>query len=365
MKILFIINHLNVGGITSYSLTLAKGLKAAGHGVYCATYAGELLPKFKEAGVVYMHIPIKTKKEINPKILYSVFKLSKIIKAEKIDIVHTHSRTTQVLGSLLQWFTGVKHVFTCHGFFKSRILRRLFPCWGDKIIAVSQQVKDHLVQDFKVSDKKIVVINNGIDADRFIGELSKTKDEIRQELGLNHGPLVGIIARLSDVKGHKYLIEAMKVVLEKAPSAQLVIIGEGKMQEELKNLTMGIGISKSVIFIQQTSNMQEALSVMDVFVMPSLQEGLGLALMEAMASGLSVVGSNVGGIKTLIEHGRNGLLVEPADSQGLACAISKLLDDVSLRERLGIEARKFIQNNFSQKKMVDQTLEVYASCLRE
>lgn len=363
MNILFITNHLNTGGITSYVFTLAFGLKKKGHNVYIASSGGDLAPKFKEAGMDYISVPMRTKKEVSLRIVFSLVKLAGIIKKNKIDIVHSHSRTTQVLGCLLGKTTGVRHIFTCHGFFKRRFLRRVFSCWGEKVIAISEQVKGHLVSDFKLDDKKIVVINNGIDADRFGRRKTEDRRQNRINLGLGEEPVIGIIARLSDVKGHEYLIRAMRVVLEKYSAARLLIIGEGKTREGLVRLAGSLGISKNVIFITEIQDTAGALAAMDIFVMPSIQEGLGLALMEAMASGLAVVGSNVGGIKTLVQNGLNGLLVEPGDSQGLARAILALLDDPLKREALGREAQRFIQQNFSQDKMVLETEMEYLKCL--
>ncbi|MFA5095870.1 MAG: glycosyltransferase family 4 protein [Candidatus Omnitrophota bacterium] len=363
MKILFITNHLNTGGITSYVLTLAVGLKRRGHDVYIASSGGELAFRLQEEGIAYIPIPIRTKKEINPKIIFCGFKLSAIIKREKIGIVHSHSRTTQLLGCFLQELTGVRHIFTCHGFFKRRLLRRLFPCWGDKVIAISEQVKEHLVRDFKLDEKRIAVVHNGIDIDRFGSRKAEDRRQIRQKLGLGEGPVIGIIARLSDVKGHKYLIEAMQPVLESYPSARLLVVGTGKMQGELERLSASLGIAKSVFFIPEVRDTPGALAALDIFVMPSLQEGLGLALMEAMAGGLAVIGSNVGGIRTLIRHGYNGLLVEPADSNALARAVILLLNDPAKRQELGREAQSFIRENFSQDKMVLETEKEYLSCL--
>jgi glycosyltransferase involved in cell wall biosynthesis len=221
-----------------------------------------------------------------------------------------------------------------------------------------------LVNDFGLAAKGIALINNGIDTDSFTGKPFRPAESIRGELKLKPGEVVGIIARLSDVKGHKFLIEAMKIVLEKHPQAQLVIIGEGKMQDELTVLVSKLGIQKSVIFIPKFYNTREVLSVMDVFVMPSLQEGLGLALMEAMACGLAVVGSNVGGIKTLIENGSRGLLVESANALDLAEAICRLLVDSRLRVELGAKAQEFIRKNFSQSVMVAETEKEYLECVK-
>lgn len=363
MKILFIANHLNVGGITSYLYTLSCGLKQKGHSVYVASSGGELVEKFIAAGIEHIRVPLSTKKEVSPKIILSFLKLKKEAKKINIDLIHSHSRTTQVLGNLLSRALAVPHIFTCHGFFKPKLSRRLFPCWGEGVIAISSEVKEHLIGDFKLDEKKISVINNGIDTKNF-GDFSK-RDSVRKDLGINDAPLIGIIARLSDVKGHLYLIRAMPLVIKNFPDALLLIVGEGKMKDALTAEVVKLDIKENVLFVPEARGTEDVLAAMDVFVMPSLQEGLGLALMEAMAQGLAVVGSKVGGIKTLIQHEVNGLLVEPADSEGLAQAINRLLKDSQLRRNLGVSARKFIIDNFSQEKMVDTTERLYQQFLKD
>lgn len=363
MKILFLTNHLNIGGVTSYCLTLAEALKERGHRVYIASSGGELLFKFIEKGINFVPVPLKTKKELSPKIVFSALKLFRTIKENKIDIVHSNSRTTQVLGCMLESYTGVTHIYTCHGFFKRRLHRRIFPCWGKKVIAISEQVKEHLIRDFKVNADDIRVIHNGIDVKRFEQNSLFDKHQAKINLGFGRGPVVGIIARLSDVKGHIYLIEAMKQVLEKVPSVQLLIIGEGKMKEALANRVKILGIEDSVYFLPAVSDTRPLLQLMDIFCMPSLEEGLGLSLMEAMASGLAVIGSDIGGIKTLIRDGFNGLLVPPQDISGLSLAISALLEDERKRSLLAQEAREFIWHNFSREKMAEETERVYSECL--
>jgi len=270
-----------------------------------------------------------------------------------------------VLGCLSRRFTGTRHVSTCHGFFKRRLSRRLFPCWGEKIIAISEQVKEHLNNDFKVDLNRISLIHNGIDTGRFKRFSQSDKEKAKLRLGLGQTIVVGIVARLSDVKGHKYLIEAMKPVLELYPDVQLLIAGTGKMEKELKRLTESLNIKKSVFFMPVALDTRVILSAIDIFVMPSLKEGLGLALMEAMASGLAVIGSRVGGIKTLIIEGKNGLLFEPADTQGLKEAILTLLADPEKREALAREANEFITKNFSKDKMVLETERVYLDIINE
>lgn len=363
MNILLLTTHLNTGGISSYCLTLARGLKARGHEVYLACAGGELIATLKETGVIYIPIPIRTKAEINPKIIISLWKLRRFIRKHNIELVHANTRVTQVLASLIQKYTGVSYISTCHGFFKRRLFRRIFPCWGKKIIAISEQVKGHLISDFGIREADIRIVHNGIDLERFRRATSEERRAARENLALAEGPVIGIIARLSDVKGHLYLIEAMKEVIEKVPAAQLVIAGEGRMKPQLISLACRLKIGKNVRFVPNLADTRQVLWALDLFVLPSLKEGLGLALMEAMSVGLAVVGSDVGGIRTLIQHESSGMLVTPADSRSLAGAILALLGDKQKRELFGNQARQFIQQNFSQNRMAEETERVYAECL--
>jgi glycosyltransferase involved in cell wall biosynthesis len=265
----------------------------------------------------------------------------------------------------LQKYTRVSHISTCHGFFKKRFFRKVFPCWGQRVIAISEQVKEHLINDFKVDANKIDVIHNGIDVDRFLEPRTENRKQAKKKLGLDNGPVIGIVARLSDVKGHAYLIEAMHDVINEVPGAQLLIVGDGKMRQELIGLTKSLRISKSVFFIPSVSDTRDVLSIMDVFVMPSVKEGLGLALMEAMASGLAAIGSNVGGIRSLIQDGYNGLLINPKDAKDLSRAILGLLKDLPRRAILGNNAKLFIGQNFSQEKMAKETEKAYLECINQ
>jgi len=363
MKILYLANHLNIGGITSYVLTLARGLKEKGHKVYVASSGGELTARFVNEGIVFLPIPIKTKSEINYKILISKFKLLKIIREQNIDLIHANTRVTQVLSFLIQRSCGKPYISTCHGFFKKRLFRQIFPCWGNKVIAISASVKAHLMQDFRVKEDKIRIIHNGIDVKKFRISNAESKIEIKKKLGLGQGPVIGIVARLSEEKGHIYLIRAMPEIIGKIPKAQLLIVGEGRTKAQMLNLAKVMGLEKNVFFLPSVMDTQEVMSSMDLFVLPSLKEGLGLALMEAMACGLGVIGADVGGISSLIQDNRNGLLVKAADTKGLSDAILELLQNPVKAQSLGSNARKFIEQNFSQEKMVQETERVYLECL--
>jgi glycosyltransferase involved in cell wall biosynthesis len=363
MNILFLTTHLNIGGISSYLLSLSSGLRKRGHSLFVASSGGELEGSLQSAGVTCLRIPINTKSEINlPKLVRSYRMLRPFIAEHTIGLLHSHTRVTQVLGCAVSRYARIPHISTCHGFFKNRFSRRMFPCWGKRVIAVSESVQEHLVQDFGLNGKTIRLVYNGIDADRFAAcsaLSSEKKTEKKKAAGIHEGLVVGIVARLSDVKGHRYLIEAMSIVVKKIPLAQLLIVGDGKMRDELKALTVSLGIQKNVFFVPSVKDTVTVFSIMDVFVMPSLKEGLGLSLMEAMACGLPVIGSDIGGIRNLIRDGENGLLVKAGDSIALSGAILELLADKTKAAVLGKNAKNFISRKFSLEKMSGETEAVY------
>jgi len=361
MNILFLTTHLNTGGITSYIFTLAKGLTKRGHTAYVASSGGEYVARLAAEGINFIPIPIKTKSEVDPRIMVSMCRLRKHIREKNIEIIHANTRVTQVLAGLLRRFSHKTFISTCHGFFRPRFFRRALPCWGERVIAISEGVREHLRRDFKVEQERIITIHNGIDLEHFQKKISQ--EEARKLFGLGPGPVVGIIARLSDVKGHPFLITAMKDVTEKIPGTQLLIVGEGKEKEKLADLVKRLGIGKSVYFIPSVPDTREALAAMDVFVMPSLKEGLGLSLMEAMASGVPVIGSAVGGITTLIQNRATGLLVPAGDAGRLGSAIIELLQNLAEAGAFAQAARVFIHAGFSQEEMITKTEEVYRQCL--
>jgi glycosyltransferase involved in cell wall biosynthesis len=352
MKLLILTTHFNHGGITSYIINLAKGLKNRGHHVIVGSSGGSCLKRLEDLGVSHINIPIRTKSELSPKVMISFLKLISFLREKDIQIIHSQTRVTQVLGAWLSFFGGIPFVSTCHGFFKPRLSRKIFPCWGKYVIAISQPVKEHLVNDLKVKERCVKVIYHGIDSERF-------KLYVQERPKINDSPVVGIIARLSDVKGHQYLIRAFKKVLAEIPHAKLLIIGEGPLKKELENLTRELNIEKSVSFMPPVDDSIRVLSLMDIFVMPSVKEGLGLSIMEAQAAGLPVVAFDVGAISNLIKNEETGILVNFADTEALAQAILSLIKDKQLAQRISQNAQQFIREKFPLEKMVEKTEEVY------
>ena len=359
MNILFLTTHVNTGGITSYLLTLAEGLMSAGHRVYLASSGGNQIADFTAMGVEHFGVDIKTKSELNPKLYSAVGKIQRYMKKKNIQVIHANTRVTQVMAWLLHKMAGRPYLSTCHGFFKTRLARRIFPCWGQAVIAISGPVKEHLEKDFKVDSKRIFLIPNGLDLSKFLPSREDYRREKRRMFGFEGYQTIGIIARLSDVKGHAVLIEAMGRIVRQKPNAKLLIVGEGKEEQDLKQLVNRLGLNDCVYFYPVMNKTMEFLEIFDVFVMPSLQEGLGLSVMEAQACGLPVVASEVGGLPSLISHGKTGLLVPSQNSAALAEAILELLNDRNKALALGKAAREFIELNFSSQAMVEKTAEIY------
>jgi glycosyltransferase involved in cell wall biosynthesis len=211
MKILHLTTHLNIGGISRYVTDLAKALKRKGHTIFIASSGGELEKLLPSEEIEHIYLNIKTKSELSPKIINSFFTLCHFLEKEKIDLIHAHTRVTQVLAALLSFYRKLPYVTTCHGFFKKRLGRRLFHCWGRKAVAISRAVKNQLINDFKVDESRIVLIHTGIELDRFIKDVpEEVKAEFKQRWNINDVPVVGTIGRLSSVKGQDVLLKAVK-----------------------------------------------------------------------------------------------------------------------------------------------------------
>ncbi|MBI4335282.1 MAG: glycosyltransferase family 4 protein [Candidatus Omnitrophica bacterium] len=364
MKILLLTTHLRMGGVPIYVVNLAASLERRGHRVFVASAGGELSARIDSQRVRQLKLDINTKSELSPRLLLGLYHLYWLVKEHGVDIVHTNTRVTQVMGEALAFLTGACHVSTCHGFFKTRLGRRICGCWGRKIIAISDAVREHLVNDFKIPKSRVRLIHNGIDLKAFSGVYTpEEKERVKRELGLRDGPVVGIIARLSSVKGHRYLVKAMRRVIQNIKDAQLLIVGEGEERTRLAALVEDLGLSGSVIFMGSVSDTARTLAVMDVFVLPSVHEGLGLSLLEALACSRPVIGSDVGGIYSVIKDNQTGLLVPPKDPEALAKAILRLLGERDFAARLGRDGREFVRENFSLEDMTTKVEELYKEAL--
>ncbi|UCD55399.1 MAG: glycosyltransferase family 4 protein [Candidatus Omnitrophota bacterium] len=361
MRVLLLTTHLNIGGVAVYTLNLARGLKKKNVSVWIASSGGDLVKTLEKDGIFHLPLGIKTKSEFNPKLIFAFFKLLIFIKKNNIDVIHAQTRVAQVLAYLSSRFSGASYVSTCHGFFKkSRIARKLFSAWGRHVIAISDAVVDHLVKDFNIKRKNVFLIYNGVDKEAFSQIVDKDeKGILKSNLGLAKSPVIGSISRLSPVKGLKYLLFAMKDILRDMPEVRLLLVGEGPSKEYLLGLAKKLGIENNVFFALNTTQTQRFLSIIDIFIFYSLQEGLGLSLLEALASGKPCVASNVGGVASIIEDGMTGILVPPKDTHALKDAIIKILKDKELSASLARKGNALIEEKFSLEKMVEGVVDVY------
>lgn len=361
MKALFLTTHVNAGGITRYLMTLAKGFARRGHEVIVVSAGGDQENFFGTLGPRVKHLRrnIRTKSELDPRIYLALPSLVRLVRAEKIELIHAQTRVTQVMGVLLGSLTRKPVVTTCHGFFKPRFSRKFFTAWGDAVIAISEPVKEHLEKDFAVPAAAVRFITNGIDLEEFVPVADEEKGIRRLSEELGEEPAVGIIARLSSVKGIDVLIRAMPKVLRKFPQAKLLVIGKGPEEANLRRLTEELILDGHVLFKPVVDRTAHMLSLLDVFVMPSRQEGLGLSVLEAQAMELPVIASNVGGLANIIDDGRTGLLVPPERPDLLAHAIDLLLEHPEKSKEIGRAARREVAERFSSERMVEDTLKVY------
>ena len=181
MRILILATHLNAGGIARYILSLTKGLTAKNHQVFVVTGGGELEENLKIVGGQHFRFNIRTKSEADPRLYWALGALSKLIKDKKIDVIHAQTRVTQVMATFQRRLNKTPYVSTCHGFYKPKLARRLLGGWGDKAIAISEAVAQHLSSDFKVPEEKIVLIHNGIDLNEFSLITEVTRRDIRKK----------------------------------------------------------------------------------------------------------------------------------------------------------------------------------------
>lgn len=360
MKILILTTHLNIGGIAVYISSLAASLVRRGHRVIVLSSGGDMQKQIIRSGASHIKIDIKTKSELSPKLWLKAWRLCSIIKREKPDVIHAHTRVTQVLGYLLSKRFRIPYVSTCHGFFKPRLSRKLFGCWGDRVIAISEAVREHLIRDFGLERKRIELIHNGIDVYRFRYQFPKDQvDCTKRILGLGNENVVGTLGRLSTVKGIDNLIHAYGSSPVLNEKTKLLIVGSGPDEERLKTIVRDLDIEDRVRFVESNLDTPSLLSVMDVFAFPSIQEGLGLSLIEAMASGRPVVATDVGGIRSLVKNNETGLLTRRGDRRALAAAINRLLDDEKLRDKLGSNSKKLVHEEYTVEKMADKTEKLY------
>lgn len=369
MRILHLTTHMRVGGVPKYVASLAMVLHQAHEVEYvCVASAGGVYADTLQAcGINTFTCAVGIKSVMHPAMMRAFFQLYAYIKKHNIQVIHAHTRVTQVLAWFLSRATGARYVTTWHGYFKKRLGRVLFPLWAKHVVAISDAVASDLDETFHCPAARVRVIYNGIDAEAIeVKQASLDRDAEKKRLGIGDAkPVVGVVARLTEDKGISCLINAAAMLVAQYPALQVVIVGSGDHEAALRALVADKGLTAHVIFAGTQEDIAPFLKVMDVFALPVLQrEGFGLAVVEAMAAGVPVVVSNVGGLPNVVTDGRTGRVIPAGDCRRLADAIIDLVEQKDTTRGLCANAVAEVNERFTVQKMTEQMITLYKECVK-
>ena len=382
-KVLHIITRLDMGGSAQNTLLSCKELCGKYeillvHGLSHESGMSDLEKQIVEDGVGQAQkngvkvIALPTLvRSIRPiKDFRALLSIIWLLSKEKPDIVHTHSSKGGILGRLAAKIAGVPniihtphgHVFYGHfGTIASKIFlwaEKIFSRFTDRMVALTDGEKDDYINLSVCPPEKLFKIHSGVDVKKFM-HANGNRVEKRRALGLDQNEaVIGFVGWLLPIKGPDYLLKAMDYVWQGHPEASLVLVGKGGMDVDLRAEALKKNANGKVKFLGWREDVDEIMPLFDMLVLPSLNEGMGRVLVEAMAAGKPVVASRVGGIPDLVRHAETGYLVPPADEKALADGIKKLLDDPERAKQMGLRGREHCRQ-FSIEAMIDKLDKLY------
>jgi glycosyltransferase involved in cell wall biosynthesis len=304
---------------------------------------------------------------------FAFLKLASILRSKGVDILHCHHHKSVVYGTIAGKLAKVPIILAhVHGMgrtrnFRRKLLNRFVLPKVDKILAVSEAVKNDILQNnFSIPSDKIINLGNSINYDYFALNIH-SKQTVRRKFGVPENSFVFATAgRLTPTKGQEYLIRAFAKVKKQLNNAQLLIAGTGEMKNELENLVSKLGCSSAVRFLGHVDNMAEFYCMVDAFVLPSIAEGLPRTLIEAMAAGVLCIATGAGGIPEILDNGSCGLLVPTKDTNALADALLKAANmPQSQKETIISSAKKHIKENYSHNVMIKKIEKIYDTLVAE
>ena len=339
---------------------LALGLRERKVEVHmAASPTGELC---RRLGGVLPILPLRMRNDLD---LLPAFSVASYCREREIDVIDAHTSRAHAIGLALRlMIPRLRLVVHRHIDLSPRkgmgnrllyLSRRV-----DHFVAISNKVRE-VLESFGVPAERITVVRSTVDPAPF-ERLDRRAARLKLVAELGHGrecPLIGSVAQLSPYKGHAVLLDALATLREELPQFHCVIAGEGKLRSRLESRAAELGLTKQVTFLGFRRDVPELMASFDVLAMPSLTEGLGLAILEAFLAGTVVVASATGGIPELVKDGVTGLLSPPGDARALAMNLKTALSQPDLRERLALSARSLAFEQKSPAKMVDATLEIY------
>lgn len=350
------------GGVEEHILTLANGLCRDGFSFILACPPELLALMDRDLAGEVERCPIDT----SGGAVRAAARVRAMLRRLRPDVVHAHLFRSCVLAVPSAKMGGIRTIETCHGpevwrsgwLKRSYVFDRLVVRFVDRFIAVSHAAREHLVRNKRVPRERIRVIWNGRDLRQYsLHSRQRPRAEHAAEVA------IGVVGRLDEQKGHRYLIAAMPAILREIPGASFIFVGDGPLRESLERQAIEVGVRDRVRFDGYRADIPRVLGEFDLFVLPSLYEGLPLVLVEAGAAGLPVVATNVDGSAEVVKDGETGRLVAPRDPAALAAAIIALCKSDALRSQLGRAGHERMVRFFSLERQLEETAKVYESLL--
>lgn len=369
INVLHVIAHMSVGGMEQRLKEMViRYSKDRFHPVVCCLRDEDVVGwEIEQHGIEVIRLNRMQGKRFDPIIIWMLYRL---MKKRGFSVIETHGYQASLYGRLAAWWAGVPVIISSsHNVYQRKAPRRfwinrLLAGCSDRIIAISERVKEDLVRLERISPEKIEVISNGVDPVLF--ENRMTKEEAREKLSLPRSAFViGTVGRLSVAKGHRYLLDAFRLVLdeENRLDLRLVLIGDGSLRRELERTVSDLGLEKRVSFLGTRRDVPDCLRAFDLFVFPSLWEGQGVALIEAMAAGIPIIATDYEGVREILTDGVEALIVKPRDPEALKKGILRLLQNRGLQTALAEAAARRARTEFSMERLIRKHEELYLELL--
>jgi glycosyltransferase involved in cell wall biosynthesis len=373
MKIVQVVPYFppHVGGMEFYVARLCRELVARGHGVVVFTSSDRRFSYHEKVGGVEIYRLRRLTKVYNVPIAPSLF--SSMLLEDKPDIIHAHQYPVffSDVSAIISSMRHVPLLLHVHVIAEpesaiSGLVSNLYyttigrlPFNAAHTIVTPSFAYRKMLTHMRIESKKLKVIPYSVDLARF--HPSNSGEAFKKRYNCDGSSVVLSVGRLNYQKGFSYLLKAMSMMVQKLPDLKLVIVGNGEQFSFLKELSQSLGLGSSVIFTGPLpqAELTEAYAAADVFVLPSIFESFGIALIEAQASGKPVVCTRVGGAPETLSEMKSGLIVDPKEPSQLAEAIITILHDPKLAKSMGDEGRRFVENRFDWRKNVDLVVEVY------
>jgi glycosyltransferase involved in cell wall biosynthesis len=362
-SIVHVLSSFGVGGQERVALDLAIGQRARGHAVSVISLApppdGAMADEFAAAGVAVGRVPKRG--GLDPTL---VPRLARALRDRRAEVVHTHNPLPLIYGAPAARLIGAAAIHTKHGANptnrRNRLLRRAAAVLTHAFVAVSDTTADQARARRDVAEGKLHTIPNGIRLDRYAPD-AEARAATRVELGLGDAWVVGTVGRLDTYKNQAMLVRAMAPLL--SSRVRLVVIGDGDNRAEVEAAVAALPDPRWVVMTGRRMDVPRLVHAFDVFALSSKTEGLPLVVPEAMAAGLPIIATAVGGLPSVVDDGVTGLLV-PVDEAALAAALVRLERDRELARAMGTRAREVALARYSHDRMVDAYLELYARARR-